>query len=53
MLFLVCSACKLFRIVAGIQLVVTAFLGNELIMCSALNDASLFHDHDAVRVLYC
>ena len=51
--YFVCSACELFRAVAGIQLVVAAFLGNELIMCAALNDASLFHDHDAVRVLYC
>lgn len=51
-LIFVCLACELFRTVAGIQLVVTSFLGNELIMGAALYDASLFHDHDAVRILY-
>lgn len=37
-----------FRKIAGVQAVVTALLGNQLIVGAALNNAALFQHHDAV-----
>ena len=41
-----------FRKIAGVQAVVTALLGNQLIVGAALNNAALFQHHDAVRVAH-
>ena len=37
--------------VSGIQLIILSFLCHELVMISALNDAPLFENNDAVTVL--
>ena len=36
--------------IAGIELVIAALLGNEVVVRAALDDAALFQDHDAVCV---
>ena len=40
----------LFGEVAGVELVVLALLGDQLVVGAALYYAALLHDHDAVRV---
>ena len=41
------------REIAGIQLIISAFGSDELVVGAPLDDAALLHDHDAVRVLDC
>ncbi len=38
--------------VAGIELIILAVLGNQLVMRAALDDAALFEHHDAVAVAH-
>ncbi len=44
-LFLICTDRS-----AGIQIIISSFFGHQLFMISALDDPSLFKDHDAVAV---
>ena len=37
--------------ITGIQLIISALLGDEFIVVAALDDAALFQNHDAVTVL--
>ena len=45
-----CTSGK-FRL-AGIELIVSTLLGNQIVMVASLNDASVFHNHDYIGVLH-
>ena len=42
--------CSIRNLIAGIELIISAFLCDEFIMVATLNDSALFKDHDAVTV---
>ena len=39
--------------ISRIQLIISAFLFDQFIMCTTLNDSSLFQYHNAVRIADC
>ena len=39
--------------ISRIQLIISAFLFDQFIMCTTLNDSSLFQYHNAVRITDC
>ena len=41
------------REITCIQLIILSFRRNQLIMCTTLDDPSLFHNHDTVGILDC